>query len=143
MWPIPHGIMFLGMFLLHVAIMPFVMIASPSDFRLSLNQVYMGLHMATWMVLLEAIMHPMPVWAWIASIVFLAITAAAIRFQWFISDEQYLRDMIPHHSMAVLTSQHILKKSPQPPVQILATHILTAQLQEIQTMKGLLEKMRF
>lgn len=142
MWPVPHGIMFLGMFLLHVAVMPFVMIAYPSDFKPSLNQVYMGLHMATWMVLLEAVMHPMPGRAWFVSIVLLVITAAAVRFQWFVSDSQYLRDMIPHHSMAVLTSQQILKKSPQAPIQTLATNILDTQVQEIQTMKGLLEKMR-
>ena len=140
MWPVPHFIMFVGMFVLHVAVMPFVMIASPSDFRPSLNQVYMGLHMATWMVLLEAVMHPMPVGAWVASFVLLAITAAAIRFQWFISDTQYLRDMIPHHSMAVLTSQQILKKSPGQSVQNLATNILDTQLQEIQLMKSLVQK---
>lgn len=126
------------MLVLHVAVMPFVMIASPADFSPSLNQVYMGLHMATWMVLLEAAMHPMPTWAWFACLILLALTVAAIRFQWFISEDQYLRDMIPHHSMAVLTSQQILKKSPQAAVQSLATNILDTQLQEIRTMKSLL-----
>lgn len=129
--------MFLGMFLLHIGVMPFVMIETPRDYRISLNQTYMGIHMASWMVVLEATMHSMPFGGWIFTLFSLVLSALAIRFQWFISDQQYIRDMIPHHSMAILTSKEILKKTQNPKIHFLATNILQTQRDEITQMSDL------
>lgn len=58
--------------------------------------------------------------------------------QAFIYDKDYLREMIEHHSMAILTSQEILKKSTNENVKKLASNIITQQAQEINNMKKLL-----
>lgn len=116
------------------------MIDTPDDFQLSLNQVYMATHMSAWMLVLEGLMHSMPVWAWVGTFFLLFASAFAVRKQLFIYEYQYLRDMVPHHSMAVLTSQHILNKNPSLPIRTLANHILQTQVSEITTMKHLLSQ---
>jgi uncharacterized protein (DUF305 family) len=59
-----------------------------------------------------------------------------IRYQVGVSETQYLRDMIPHHSMAVLTSKKQAVR--QGRVQPLARAILDTQVKEIALMKSML-----
>ena len=59
--------------------------------------------------------------------------------QFGIDEKNYLREMIEHHSMAILTSQRILEKAKNPAVTNFATHILTTQEKEIDDMKYLLK----
>lgn len=132
--------MFFGMMLIHLFIMPYVMIADPQDFRISLNGVYMAVFAGATMVVLEALRHPLSTEGWILTLVLLTVSWIAVRYQWFVSDAQYLRDMIPHHSMAVLTSTPRVERSQNPAVQALAAGILRAQITEISEMKKLLTK---
>lgn len=129
--------MFFGMILIHLFLMPFCMLDSPKDFRLSVNQLYMASIMGFSMVMLEATMHPMPTYAWILTLLGLLVTFIAVRKQWFIGDDQYLADMIPHHSMAILTSKQIQTKTKSPVVYNLARRIETAQVSEIAEMNTL------
>ena len=131
--------MFFGMVAIHLFIMPYVMIADPQDFRISLNGVYMATFAGAAMVVLEALRHPLSTEGWVATLVLLTLSYLAVRYQWFVSDAQYLRDMIPHHSMAVLTSRPRVEKTTNPEVRGLATGILRAQMTEIIEMKKLLE----
>ena len=138
MWPSSHFIMFFGMYIIHLFIMPWITIANTTDFMVSLNQIYMGSAMSALMAMLEGTMHPMPYFGWILFITIFIIAVCAIRYQWFINDEQYLRDMIQHHSMALFTSRAAKHKSANPIVKQLAINIAQTQEKEIDVMKDLL-----
>ena len=63
-----------------------------------------------------------------------------MRNQTTISDADYLRGMIPHHSIAILTSERAQIKDPR--VRKLADDIIEAQKEEIRIMKELLIDMK-
>lgn len=116
------------------------MIARTKDYMISLNQIYMGIVMASLMVILEAFMHPLSLNGWIFIIMLLALSIIAIRYQWFIDEKQFLRDMIPHHSMALLTAGSIKNKTSDTNIKQLATTIEQTQKLEINIMKKYLAK---
>jgi hypothetical protein len=126
--------MFFGMFLISLLMTP-IMINSLADYRLSLNQLYMASFMGFAMVLLEATMHPMPVAAWLITVIGLVFSVMAYRSQWLVGDREYLNDMIPHHSMAVLTSRTRLERTMDRRIKQIAETILNAQVKEIGLMK--------
>jgi uncharacterized protein (DUF305 family) len=64
----------------------------------------------------------------------------AIRNQWLIKDKQYIRDMIPHHSMALLTSSIAKNKASDNNIKELAKSIEENQTKEINLMKEYLNK---
>jgi hypothetical protein len=61
------------------------------------------------------------------------------RNQMYIYDEDYLKEMIEHHSMALLTSEEILQKTNSERVKKLAENIVSTQEAEINYMKQLLQ----
>ena len=126
--------MFFGMFLISLLMTP-IMINSLADYRLSLNQLYMASFMSFAMVLLEATMHPMPVAAWLVTVIGLVFSIIAYRSQWLVGDREYLNDMIPHHSMAVLTSRTRMERTADRRIKQVAETILNAQVKEIGLMK--------
>jgi len=65
----------------------------------------------------------------------LALALILYRFQIGVTDKQYLNEMIEHHSMAILTSDEILKKTSNYHVRRLASQIVEAQQSEIKQMK--------
>ena len=130
--------MFTSMVVFHLGIMPFIMIDSPDDYRISLNQVYMAVIMGSFMVFVEGLMHPLPLGVWALFVTLFVGCWLAVRNQWGITDKQYLLDMIPHHSMAVLTSKHVVSRHSA--VHELARAILDTQIREIQEMKSLLQR---
>jgi hypothetical protein len=132
--------MFFSMMIIHLFVMPWVMIDSPSDFRLSLNGVYMATFGASVMVLFEAFIHPMSSTGWLLTLGLMIASAAAVRWQIGIDDKQYLQDMIPHHSMAVLTSRARLRRTKDAAVRGLSEGILRSQISEIITMKNMLPR---
>lgn len=135
--------MFFGMAAISFFVMPFVMIASPFDWRPSLNQAYAAVFMGATMVVLEGWMHPMPAWAWALTGGVLIGSVWAIRTQAFVGAREYLHDMMPHHSMAVLTSRQLLQKdalqSTDAAVKKLAENILATQEDEIAWMRAYLK----
>ncbi|WP_375191154.1 DUF305 domain-containing protein [Chryseobacterium sp.] len=56
-----------------------------------------------------------------------------LRNQTFVSDIQYMKAMIPHHSSAIMTSKHADIKDKD--VKILSENIIKSQQEEIQKMK--------
>jgi hypothetical protein len=64
------------------------------------------------------------------------------RIQYAIKDRQYLEEMIEHHSMALLTSQEILKKTNSYNVSKLAKNIIQTQTDEILEMRNLLKNVK-
>lgn len=77
-----------------------------------------------------------------AGIVFLSVSIFItsllfLRTQTFISDEQYMKAMIPHHSSAIMVSENATFKNAE--VKELSVEIIKAQEKEIAEMKKLLE----
>jgi hypothetical protein len=132
--------MFVVMVLIQVFVMPYVMVERAADVYFSVTQGYMGAFMGSLMVAVEGVLwHPLPLWVWILTA---AIGIGAVwgyRTQFGIGDREYLHDMIPHHSMAVLTSKKRLT-SPDPRIERLAESILVSQEREIDQMRYLLGK---
>jgi hypothetical protein len=69
----------------------------------------------------------------------LAVFGYLYRNQMYITDKEYLNEMIEHHSMALLTSDEILEKTQSDRVRKLATNIVSSQEAEIKYMKQLVE----
>lgn len=63
----------------------------------------------------------------------------ALKQQFLVDDEQWLKRMISHHSTAITTSKKILEKTENPEIKKLATDIVKAQEEEIKIMSKLLK----
>lgn len=74
-----------------------------------------------------------------AAIVIFGVTYYMMRNQTGISDVQYMKGMIPHHSSAILTSENSDLKDPE--TKKLAEEIIKAQEEEIAKMKQLINRL--
>lgn len=115
-----------------------------NDIYLSYELLYMGLFMASNMCILEVLMHSYSSgnFEYMLFCLFLILSlvfAYMLREQVIIDDEQWLRRMIGHHSVAVTTSHKILDKTKNNKVEMLAKSIIMNQEKEIKLMKKLLE----
>jgi uncharacterized protein (DUF305 family) len=126
--------MFVVMIILQVFVMPYVMAEKPEHVYFSLTQLYMGIFMGAGMVAVDALLDPTPVWVWFGILAVAGAAAMAYRYQLGITDRGWLREMIPHHSMALVTSRSKLK-SLDPFVQRLAEQIIATQRREIGEMQ--------
>ncbi|KAB8135709.1 DUF305 domain-containing protein [Gracilibacillus oryzae] len=71
------------------------------------------------------------------SVVVFALSLFLLRSQTLVDDTDYMEAMIPHHSIAILTSEHAEISDPR--VRELADEIIQAQRKEIDEMKNLIE----
>ena len=91
------------------------------------------------MVLIELLMaESSAIFLYLFIIFLISITIYFYRNQIFIGEKEYLSEMIEHHSMAILTSEEILKKTDNAKVANLANRIVQSQTKEIQEMRDLL-----
>ena len=91
------------------------------------------------MVLIELLMtESLNIFLYLIIIVLIGLTIYFYRNQIFIGEKEYLSEMIEHHSMAILTSEEILKKTENAEVANLANRIIQAQTKEIQEIRNLL-----
>lgn len=67
------------------------------------------------------------------------VSLSMLRNQTFISDTQWMKAMIPHHSSAIMVSQKAHLKDPE--AQKLATEIIEAQKREIAQMKAMIKRL--
>ncbi len=73
-----------------------------------------------------------------AAVVFV-IGLVLVRSQRTVQDVSYMRAMIPHHSIAILTSERAQIKDPR--VRALADKIIASQREEIEEMKALIAEL--
>jgi uncharacterized protein (DUF305 family) len=137
--------MFVFSFLIQYFAMPPLMVNSLNDITNNIGKAYLAVIMALSMVLVEVGMHDMQYgnfsttkYAFILG--FGALFVYLYRNQVAINDKEYLKGMIEHHSMAILTSEEILKKTDNYNIAKLAKNIIQKQKDELLEMKGLLEK---
>jgi hypothetical protein len=106
------------------------------DFRFSLNDFYMVGLMTGWMLFFMGLFALQPQRI-VFGLVLAGIFYLLIRKQWFITEIQYLKGMIPHHSMAVMMSKRLEKKPNS--ISHLLDQIIQSQEKEIIIMKSYLE----
>jgi uncharacterized protein (DUF305 family) len=76
----------------------------------------------------------------VASIAVFAASLWLVRSQRTVDDVSYMKAMIPHHSIAVLTSEGARIRDPR--VRRLADQIIEAQVREIGEMKQLINALK-
>jgi uncharacterized protein (DUF305 family) len=102
------------------------------DIRYSLNDLYMILLMSGWMFLFMGLYYKEMLPTFLGGVL-AAGSFLAIRTQYGVSEADYVRGMIPHHSMAVHMSNELLKKKHT--LTKFLQNIVTTQRREIDYMK--------
>ena len=135
--------MILLSFLAMYALM-YAMVNSFDNVFNNVNQFYMAGLMAAPMVLIELVlmagMYPNKVLnavVAVASVVLMILFWTGIRQQVAVSDQQFLRSMIPHHAGAILMCKENGLRDPE--LQQLCREILASQQSEIDLMKSKLQ----
>lgn len=142
-----------GKFLLMILVSTFLMhlmtytnVYETGHIYFSVTRLYMSLMMGAVMAVVMLLfmwkMYPDKTKNAVIILASAAVFVAAfwmMRSQTFIGDIAWMRAMIPHHSIAILTSENASLKDPE--VQQLAMRIIEAQRQEITEMQALLEKL--
>ena len=131
--------------------MSFITVSNVNDITNSLGKFYMSSIMAIMMGLVEVLMHDftnintntnkmvMIHWNYYFILfLLLSVTYLLYVYQIGISDKEYLKEMIEHHSMALLTSDEIEKKTSNYKIKKLAHDIISSQSDQIEYMKQLL-----
>ena len=113
-----------------------------SDLYLSATLLLSALLMALLMCCLEALMfsfHGDPNAQAVFGVCGLLalVTAYVLKRQTLVTDLQWLRRMIPHHSTALTTSHRVLERTKNPEIAKLAADIVATQEREIALMKTL------
>lgn len=76
----------------------------------------------------------------VGSAVVFALSLWLVRSQATVDDVSYMRAMIPHHSIAVLTSERARIRDPR--VRELADEIIETQVREIREMRALIDALQ-
>lgn len=138
-------VMGVGSFVIQYFLMSPIMVSHRLDITNNLGKAYLSMTMALFMIFLEVMMHDHQYNIFSLN-TYVILTSLFVLFVYLyrnqvaINDAQYLEGMIEHHSMALLTSQEILKKTDDYNVSKLAKNIIQTQEDEIKIMRELLEK---
>ena len=114
------------------------------DLYLSLTLFYGGLLMASNMMWAHELVHYFSMGHFninvfiIGIMLSLFVTFLLLRQQFLVSDKQWIRRMISHHSTALTTTHSILKKTDDRRIKNLAKGIINTQENEIKFMKRFL-----
>lgn len=138
-------VMFVGSLLIQYFLMSTIMVSNRIYITNNIGKAYMAVIMALFMILLEVMMHDHQYHVLNLNLYILIISGLVLfvylyRKQVAINDKQYLEGMIEHHSMALLTSEEILKKTDNYNVAKLAKNIIQTQEDEIRVMRKLINK---
>ena len=142
-------IMFVVMVIVGMVFNPMNILAyNINDLYLSLTLFYSGLLMASNMIWAHEIVHYLSIGhlnisAFIIGIILsIGVSMLLLREQLFVTDKQWLRRMIGHHSTALTTTTELLKKNnnfkQNPKIYRLAKDIVYNQEREILFMKSFL-----
>ena len=137
-------IMFLIMFISSIFLNPMNILAYKlSHIYVSLTLIYSSLFMASNMIWIHEIINYVNfklfnMYAFFISIVLSALFAFILRKQLFVSDKQWLKRMISHHSTAITTSSKKKSKTKNQLIKSFINDIINTQKKEIRFMKSLL-----
>lgn len=133
-------------FIIQYYIMSVIMTNDVTNIRNSLGKLYISTIMAFLMGIVEVMMHDfysgvLSLQYYIPLFVILGTLYYLYKKQYKINDKEYLNEMIEHHSMALLTSDEILKKTKDDNMILLADSIIKGQQKEISIMKQMVQNM--
>ena len=114
-----------------------------NDLYLSLTLFYGGLLMASNMIWSHELIHYFSmghfnIKIFTIGIILSGICVLLLRNQFLVSDEEWLKRMISHHSTALTTTHKIKKNTKNQKIKKLSTDIIEVQEKEITLMKSLL-----
>jgi hypothetical protein len=114
--------------------------------HLNLNRFYMALLMvAPMLVVMLVVMNHMfgrrnwNVGLIVGAVVLFSVTFLALQQQWLVGDKQFLRSMIPHHSIAIKTCERVDLEDPE--IVQLCDEIIESQQREIAQMEDILDRL--
>jgi hypothetical protein len=102
------------------------------DIYVSINDLYMILLMTGWMFFFMGIVNRDTKIA-LFGVCLIVANMVYIRTQFMVSEKQYIRGMIPHHSMAIHMSKKLLNKDTN--IKPFLEKIIKTQTEEIDWMK--------
>jgi hypothetical protein len=132
-------------FILQYYLMSYIMTDSTVNIKNSLGKLYVSTIMASTMGIIEVYMYDnmanVSSWSYYVPLVTILVASVIMyRQQKGVDENNYLNEMIEHHSMALLTSRAILEKTNDNQVKNLAQNIIKSQQSEINYMGQLLTK---
>lgn len=137
--------MFISFIIMYVVM--FLNMDSVDHYHTSVTRIYMAIlmvaPMAIVMMTIMGNMYPNKktnTGIVVAAIILFIVMLSALRTQTPVSDVQYMKAMIPHHSSAIMTSKHANIKDPE--VRKLADSIIASQEREIQQMEAILNRLK-
>ena len=139
-------IQFIIMFLFGFFLNPMNVLAFRlNDFYTSLTLFYSGLFMASNMIWAHELVHyfsmnHLNTYVFLTGIILSVICVFLLRSQFLVTDKEWLKRMIPHHSTALTTSTNIYAKTNNKDIKQLAKSIIATQEREIDIMKDMLQK---
>jgi hypothetical protein len=138
-------IIFIGSFLIKYFLMPPITVNNIIYITNNLGKVYSAVIMSIFMLFLEVIKHDFQYKVLSLNLYAMLTAGLAIfiyfyRYQIAINDKQYIKWLIEHNSMSLLTSEEILKKTNNYDVIKLAKNEIQKQTDELRIMKELLKK---
>ena len=104
------------------------------DFRFSLNDFYMVGLMTGWMLFFMGLF-TLQFKKCLFGLIIATLFFILIRKQAFVNEIQFLKGMIPHHSMAIHMSKKLLEKNP--PNEQFLLNLIHTQEKEIEYLKSL------
>ena len=134
-----NAMMFISMFIIQYVFMSFIMTNRIENITNSLGKIYISIMMGLSMIIVMNFMSSSDANQTITYIVLLFAFIFLYKIQFGINDTNYLREMIEHHSMALLTSKQIREKTKNSSVNDLAQRIIHTQEKEIQEMKNIIK----
>ena len=135
--------MMIGSFIIQFLFMSVIMTNKLENIKFSLGKFYISVIMALLMGLLEVMMNDINM-SEFSTIYYLSLFLSLVvmiyiyRNQEYIDDSEYIKEMIEHHSMAILTSNEILEKTKSQRIKNFAENIIRNQEAEIDYMKLLM-----
>ena len=138
-------VMFICSFIIQYFLMPPIMVSDYVYITNNIGKAYLATIMGISMALVEIMMHDHHYHVLSGNLyaILLALLALFVylyRKQIAINDKQYVEGMIEHHSMALLTSEEILKKTDNYDIAKLAKNIISQQTDELRIMQQLINK---
>jgi hypothetical protein len=125
--------------------MSFIMVNNIEYITNNIGKLYISIIMGLFMILLEIMMHDyqyhvFSIKYYLLLIILLGVFTYLYKKQIYINDKEYLKGMLEHHSMALLTSEEILKKTDNYHVAKLSKNIIQEQKDQIKEIKNIIKK---
>jgi len=130
------SMMFISMFIIQYVFMSYIMTNQVDNIMNSLGKVYISTIMGLLMIIIMDYRNIQHLSIYICLLI---LCIFLYKIQFGVNDKNYIKEMIEHHSMALLTSKQIIKKTGNSYVADIAQRIINTQESEIQEMRNIIK----